>query len=159
MGHNFGGPKWLFFQMKFLTLVHCDKTPVLCLFLSGESSKHFSLQGTCLRVNHGLFCKILFKNVTNLWICSFIPKPSIKGENVLKGSLDLITSPSPSLKIQIIGRKLYLRQNIVRWCQQTFCFQKFVDNTQQYFAFTSEANFPAHNLNFHWRWWYRIQAT
>jgi hypothetical protein len=29
------------------------------------------------------------------------------------------------------------------------CFQKFVDNAQQYFAFTFQANFPAHNLNFH----------
>ena len=24
-----------------------------------------------------------------------------------------------------------IRQNIVEWCQQTFCFQKFVDNAQQ----------------------------
>ena len=41
------------------------------------------------------------------------------------------------------------------------CFQKFVDNTQQYFAFTFKANFPMHNLNFYWRlrWWNRIQAT
>ena len=30
-----------------------------------------------------------------------------------------------------------------------FCFQKFVDNSQQCFAFTPQANFPAHNLNFH----------
>jgi hypothetical protein len=42
---------------------------------------------------------------------------------------------------------------------QTFCFQKFVDNPQQCFAFTPQANFPAHNLNFHsrWRWWDGIQ--
>jgi hypothetical protein len=32
------------------------------------------------------------------------------------------------------------------------CFQKFVDNAQQCFAFTPQANFPVHNLNFHWRW-------
>ena len=50
------------------------------------------------------------------------------------------------------------RQNIAGWCQQTFCFLKFVDNTQQCFAFTPQANFPAHNLNFYWwwRWWDRI---
>ena len=24
-----------------------------------------------------------------------------------------------------------IRQNIARWCQQAFCFQKFVDNAQQ----------------------------
>ena len=47
----------------------------------------------------------------------------------------------------------------VYWvCQQTFCFQKFVDNTHQCFAFTLQ-NFPAHNLNFNWRWWDQIQAT
>ena len=34
----------------------------------------------------------------------------------------------------------------------TFGFQKFVANAQQFFAFTSQANFPIHNLNFHWRW-------
>ena len=25
--------------------------------------------------------------------------------------------------------------------------------------FTPQANFPAHNLNFHWRWWNQIQTT
>ena len=40
-----------------------------------------------------------------------------------------------------------IRQNIAGWCQRTFCFQ----NAQQYFAFTPQANFPAHNSNFHWR--------
>ena len=45
--------------------------------------------------------------------------------------------------------------------QQTFSFQKFFDNAQKCFAFTPQANFPAHNLNFHWRWrwWDQIQAT
>ena len=62
----------------------------------------------------------------------------IKVEKILKGSLDSISSPSPSVKIQIIGRK---RQNI--------CIQKFVDNDQQCFAFTPQENFPAYNLNFH----------
>ena len=28
----------------------------------------------------------------------------------------------------------------------------FVVNTQQCFAYTPQAKFPAHNLNFHWRW-------
>ena len=50
-----------------------------------------------------------------------------------------------------------MRQNIVGWCQQSFCFQKFVSNAQQYFAFTPRANFPAHNFHW-WRWWDRIQA-
>ena len=29
---------------------------------------------------------------------------------------------------------------------ETFCYQKFVYNTQECFAFTPQANFPAHNL-------------
>ena len=32
-----------------------------------------------------------------------------KEEKILKDSLDLIPSPSPSVKIQIIGGKVYLR--------------------------------------------------
>ena len=65
-----------------------------------------------------------------------------KVQKVLKGSLDSIPSPSPSAK-------------------QTFFFQKFVDNSQQCFAFPPQANFPAYNLNFYWmwRWCDRIQAT
>ena len=33
----------------------------------------------------------------------------VKVENILKGSLDSISSPSPSVKIQIMGRKVCLR--------------------------------------------------
>ena len=42
-----------------------------------------------------------------------------------------------------------------------FYFQMFADNAQQCFAFTPQANFPAHNLNIHWRWrwWDRNHAT
>ena len=52
-------------------------------------------------------------------------------------------------------------QSIDGWCQQTFENKKFVDNAQQCFAFTPQANFPGHNLSFHWRWrwWDWIQAT
>ena len=37
----------------------------------------------------------------------------------------------------------------------------FVDNAQQCFAFTPQANFPTHNLDFHrrWRLWDWIQAS
>ena len=36
----------------------------------------------------------------------------------------------------------------------------FVDITQQCFALLTQVNFPANNLNFHWRWrwWDQIQA-
>ena len=36
-------------------------------------------------------------------------KKSFKVGNILKGSLDLIPSPSPSVKIQIMGGKVCLR--------------------------------------------------
>ena len=67
-----------------------------------------------------------------------------KEEKISKGSLDLIPSPSKSREYLI-----FFRQNIARCCQQIFCFQKFVDNAQQCFAFTPQAIFPAHNLNFY----------
>ena len=77
----------------------------------------------------------------------------------LKGGLDLI--PSPSVKIQIMGEKFAwgIKQNIAGHCQQTFCFQKFVDIAQRCFAFKPQTNFPAHYLNFYWRWRDQIQAT
>ena len=59
-------------------------------------------------------------------------KTNIKVENNLKGSLDSIPSPSPSVKIQINGGKVCLR------CKANdcwaFCFQKFVDINQNCFA-------------------------
>ena len=59
-----------------------------------------------------------------------------------------------NLLIKQIGKKIqedtgeklstfYLLQSI---SMATFCFQKFVDNAQQCFAFITQANFPAHNL-------------
>ena len=41
---------------------------------------------------------------------------------------------------------------------KVFCFQKFVDNSQQCVAFTPQANFPANNFHWRWRWWDQIQA-
>jgi hypothetical protein len=70
---------------------------------------------------------------------------SWKVENISEDSLDLIPSPSPSVKIQNWRKRLLdvIRQNI--WVLST----KFVDSAQQCFAFTPQAKFPAHNLNFH----------
>ena len=80
-----------------------------------------------------------------------------KVEKILKGSLDLIPPPSLSMKIQIMGGKVCLR------CKGKTLLgvvnKKFIDITQQCFVLLSQVNFPANNLNFHWRWWDRIQAT
>ena len=70
-------------------------------------------------------------------------KKAPKVEKVLKGSLDLIPSPSPSMKIQIMGGKISLG------CKGKKLLG--VDNSQKCFAFISQANFPTHYLNFHRR--------
>ena len=46
------------------------------------------------------------------WLChkvGTLVKFQVKVENNLKGSLDLFPSPSPSVKIQIMGRKVCLK--------------------------------------------------
>ena len=66
---------------------------------------------------------------------------AFKVEKILKRSPDSILSLSTSVKIQTMGKKLCLKckgKNIAGHSQQTFCF-----------AFAPQANFPAHNLNFH----------
>ena len=76
----------------------------------------------------------------------------------------MIPSPSPSVKIQIMGGKFGLRCKgnilLAGYCQQTFESKKLVDISQQCVALLPRVNFPANNLNFHWRWrwWDQIQA-
>ena len=68
----------------------------------------------------------------------------VKVVKILKGSLDLIPSPSPSVKIQIMGGKVCLRRiskillEVVDKLLKTKCF-----------ALLSQVNFPANSLNFH----------
>ena len=72
-----------------------------------------------------------------------------KVEKILKGGLDSIPSPLPSVKIQIMSRKVCLRCKSKTFLdiitglhyQQTFEYKKFFDITQQCFA--------ANKLNFH----------
>ena len=45
-----------------------------------------------------------------------------------------------------------IRQNIAGWCRQTF-------ENKTMFCLTPQANFPAHNLNFHSRWRDRIHIS
>ena len=73
---------------------------------------------------------------------------TIKLEKILKDSLDLIPSPSPSVKIQIIGGNYWqeLGKKLLDDVNNFFVFKSFV--AQQCFDFTPQDNFPAHNLNF-----------
>ena len=78
-----------------------------------------------------------------------------KVENILKCSLDAIPSPSPSVKIQIMSRKVCLRckgktlLGVVNKLLKTISF-----------ASLPQVNFPSNNLNFQWswRWWDWIRA-
>ena len=75
-----------------------------------------------------------------------------KVEKTLKGSLDLIPSPSPSAKIQIMARRVCLR-----------CKSKTLLGVVNKLLKTNPAMFYllANNLNYHWRWrWLdQFQAT
>ena len=75
-----------------------------------------------------------------------------KVEKILKGSLDSIPSPSPSVKIQIIDGKVCLRfkcKTLLGRYQKTFENTKFVDIIQQCFALLLQVSIPVNNLNFH----------
>ena len=75
-----------------------------------------------------------------------------KVEKILKGSLDSIPSPSPSVKNQIMGGKVYLRckgKALLGVVYKLLKTKMFVDITQQCSALLPEVNFLANNLNFH----------
>ena len=74
---------------------------------------------------------------------AFIAHPIFKAdsgkvEKILKGSLDSISSPSPSVKIQIMGGKVCLRckgKTLLGVVIKLLKIKKFVENAQQCFAF------------------------
>ena len=90
-----------------------------------------------------------------------------KEENVLKGNLDLIPSLSPSVKIQIMGRKVGLRckgKTLLGVVNKLLKTKRLLTSPSNFFVvmfwpnitgrcqqtfFTPQGNFPAHNLNFH----------
>ena len=91
-----------------------------------------------------LFCLSLFYKIPHgapVKCCCI--KILCKVKKILKDTRDLITSPSRSHD------------------HLNFLFYFFLQNIEQYFAFTPQTNFPIHNLNFlwSWRWWDQIQAT
>ena len=104
--------------------------------------------------------------ILTIYVCTRVSPVQMHGkvEKILKGSLALIPSPSPSVKIQIMGVKVWLKwksKTLLGVGQHTFENKKCVDITHQCFALLPQLNFPAHNLNFHWRWrwWNQIQIT
>ena len=57
-----------------------------------------------IKLHEKIKLKNSYKEITNHYQINSIGKV----EKVLKSSLDSISSPSPPVKIQIIGRKVYL---------------------------------------------------
>jgi hypothetical protein len=72
----------------------------------------------------------------------------IKVEKILKGSLDLIPSHSPSVKIQIMGWKVCLRCKGKTLLCVVNKLLKTRSIIQQCFALLPQVNFPANNLTF-----------
>ena len=66
--------------------------------------------------------------------CKSLPS---KVEKIWEDSMDLIPSPWPSVKIQII-----VKAKNAGYCQQTFENKKFVDITQQSFDLLPQVKFP-----------------
>ena len=74
----------------------------------------------------------------------------VKVEKILKGSLDLI--PSPSMKIQTMGMKVCLMckgKTLLGLVNKHLKTKKFVAITLQCFALLHQLNFPTNNLNFY----------
>ena len=91
-----------------------------------------------IRAKHGhsTFRKELIKEVNKLGVTKkqledgYAYKNGflVKVKKILKGSLDLISSPSPSVKIQIIGGKVCLRckgKTLLGIVKQCFTFKPF----------------------------------
>ena len=78
--------------------------------------------------------------------------PAGKVEKILKGSMDSISSPSFSVKIQIMGGKVCLRckgKTLLGVVNKLLKTKKILDITQQCLALLPKVIFPVNNLNFH----------
>ena len=78
-------------------------------------------------------------NIANVEITATFKNIASKVDKILKGSLDLILSPSPSVKIQIMSGKICLR-----------CTSKtLLGVVNKCFTLLPQVNFPTNILNFH----------
>ena len=81
----------------FLEAMFTPLTPFPTVSLSVESL----IRDMLCQYFHKFVCFCFYQKVVVMYVD--------KVENILKGSLDSISSPPPSGKIQIMGRKVYLR--------------------------------------------------
>ena len=105
------------------------------------------LRGTNIYVTEDLSRKIReHRNELNKFMREVCVSWS-KVENILKGILVSIPSPSPSVKIQIMGRKVCLR---CRGKTLLGVVNKLLKkSTQQCFTLLPQVHFPSKNLDFH----------
>ena len=108
------------------------------------------------------YVKVVDSNMIMNISCKVIDMQSLllqcKVEKILKGSLDSISSPSPSVNIQIMGGTVCLRckgktlLGVVNKLLKTISWFTSPSNV------LPQVNFPANNLNFYcrWRWWDQI---
>ena len=84
----------------------------------------------------------------------FMNSKTHKVEKILKGSLDSIPSPSPSVKSQIMGGKFAWGVKAKHCCtlSTNFWKQKFCWHQPAMFCLYTSSKLSTHNLNFHWRW-------
>ena len=117
---------------------------------------------------HCIECAVLFNqwnkhsqmNNSTFLADTFLPYTQHSGhfgkvEIFLKGSLDSIPSPSPSVKIQITGGKVFLRckgKTLLRVVNKLLKTKKFADITQQCFAFW-EGEMKTYYLDNIWQFW------
>ena len=109
---------WKTLWYSLLTIVECSTN-----FLERKNAPARQWQSVINPAGQQLRCDAQWADIWN-----FVWKPSMnlcKVEKILKGSLDSIPSPSPSVKIQIIGRKVCLRckgKTLLRDVNKLFVF-------------------------------------
>ena len=68
-----------------------------------------------------------------------------KAEKILKGSLDLIPSPSPSVKVQIMGGKVYFRykgETLLGVVKKLYAFKSLLTTPSNVLPLHLKKSFP-----------------
>ena len=110
-----------------------SKCPKHC---TREIDEHLDENGIEINPSSG---DLTIKNARELGARNLDSLKVSKVKKSLGDCLDLIPSPYHSVKIQIMDRKGVKTQHC--WMLSTYLF---VDNSKQCFAFTPQADFPAH---------------
>ena len=137
-------------HVKFLFVTNCCWGHALLTFFEGLANLEIP-NGQKLMEN-----TIFHKSSTLVSILLMFSalKTFIKVRKILKGSLDLIPSPSSSVKIQIMDKKVCLmcKGKTLLDIVNKLWKQKICWHHPAMFCLCTQVNFPAYNLNFYLRW-------